>query len=83
MTLTHMRCPYCHGKSIEPSAPTPFNVVNPGPCIIVPPVHGLFRNPPYSIAQLKTPIALVVQVLAPSQKGRYQRCYTAVWCEQK
>ncbi len=62
MTLTHMRCPYCHGKSIEAqrtytiqcgeprtmyhcSPPTPFNVVNPGPCIIVPPVHGLFQKP--------------------------------------
>ena len=41
-----------------------------GPCTIVPPVHGTFSETRHTpIAHLKTPIALVVQVLAALTEG--------------
>ena len=42
MTLPLMRCPYCHGKSIEAQRTYTIQCGDPGPCTIVPPVHGLF-----------------------------------------
>jgi len=69
MTLTHMRCPTVMGKTSRPSAPTPYNVANLGPCILCPLCTVFFRNTPYPHCQLKTPIALVVQVLAALTEG--------------
>src|SRR5262252_8496499 len=40
-SLTHIRCPYCHGKNVEASAPIPCNVAHHGLCTIVPPVQSL------------------------------------------
>ena len=52
MTLTHMRCPYCHGKNVEAQRIRTFSET---------------RHPP--IAYLKTPIAIVVQVLTALTEG--------------
>ena len=58
------------GKTSRHSAPTPYSVANLGPCTIGPPVHKLFQKHAIPLfAQLKTPIALVVQVLAALTEG--------------
>ena len=70
MTLTHMRCPYCHGKNVE--AQRIYTMQCGAPRTLY---HGVFCVRTFSetrqtpIAQLKTPIALVVQVLAALTEG--------------
>jgi transposase-like protein len=70
MTLTHMRCPYCHGKNVEAQRPYTIQCGEPRTLYPWAPCARTFsatRQTP--LAQLKTPIALVVQVLAALTEG--------------
>ncbi len=70
MTLTLRRCPYGHGTSIEAQRTytlqcgAPRTLYHCAPC-----VRSFSETRPTPIAQLKTPIALVVQVLAALTDG--------------
>ena len=70
MILTPMRCPYCNGKSIEAQRTytiqcgTPRTLYHCAPC-----ARSFSETRHTPIAQLKTPIALVVQVLAALTEG--------------
>ena len=71
MTLTHMRCPYCHGKSIEAQRTYTIQCGEPRTMYHCSPCARSFSETRHTpIAQLKTPIALVVQVLAALTKKR-------------
>jgi transposase-like protein len=70
MTLTLMRCPYCHGTSIEAQRTYTIQCGEPRTLYHCAPCARSFsatRHTP--IAQLKTPLALVVQVLAALTEG--------------
>ena len=70
MTLTQMRCPYCHGKNVEAQRTYTIQCGEPRTLYHCAPCARSFsetRQTP--IAQLKTPIALVVQVLAALTEG--------------
>jgi transposase-like protein len=70
MTLTQRRCPYCDGKNVEQQrtytikSGTPRTMYH---CASCPRTFSETRHTP--LAQLKTPIALVVQVLAALTEG--------------
>src|SRR5207302_10573375 len=65
MTLTLMRCPYCHGTSIEAQRTYTIQCGAPRTLYHCAPCARAFSETRHTpIAQLKTPIALVVQVLA-------------------
>jgi len=70
MTLTLMRCPYCHGTSIEAQRTytiqcgAPRTLYHCAPC-----VRSFSETRHTPIAQWKTPMALVVQVLAALTEG--------------
>ena len=70
MTLTQIRCAYCGCKNIESYR---TYTIKDGEqrtmyhCASCDSAFSETRNPP--IAQLKTPIAVIVQVLSASQKG--------------
>ena len=70
MTLTQMRCPYCHGKNVEAQraytiqcgeSRTPYHCA---PC-----ARSFSETRQTPIAQLKTPLALMGQVLAALTEG--------------
>jgi transposase-like protein len=70
MTLTHIRCPYCNGKNVEEQSTYTIKCGAPRTLYYCSSCERSFsetRNTP--IAQLKTPIALVVQVLAALTEG--------------
>jgi len=70
MTLTHIRCPYCHGKNIEAQRTYTIQCGEPRSlyhCASCAQTFSETRHTP--IAQLKTPIAIVVQVLAALTEG--------------
>jgi transposase-like protein len=70
MTLTSIRCPYCNGKSIE--AQRTYTIQCGAPRTLyhcVPCARSFSETRHTPIAQLKTPIALVVQVLAALTEG--------------
>ena len=70
MTLTLRRCPYCHGTSIEAQRTSTIQCGAPRTLDHCAPCARSFsatRHTP--IPQLKTPIALVVQVLAALTEG--------------
>ena len=70
MTLFPRRCPYCNGKSIE--APRTYTIQCGEPRTLyqcAPCARSLSETRQTPIAQLKTPIALVVQVLAALTEG--------------
>ena len=70
MTLTLMRCPYCHGKSIEAQRTYTIQCGEPRTLYHCAPCARSFSETRHTpIAQLKTPIALVVQVLAALTEG--------------
>jgi len=65
MTLTHMRCPYCHGKNVEAQRTYTIQCGEPRTlyhCASCTRTFSETRHTP--IAHLKTPLAIVVQVLA-------------------
>jgi transposase-like protein len=70
MTLPHMRCPYCNGKSIETQRTYTIRwgarrtLYHCTPCARS---FSETHQPP--MAQLKTPMALVVQVLSALTEG--------------
>ena len=70
MTLTLMQCPYCNGQSIEAQRTYTMQCGEPRTLY-----HGASCARSFSdtrhtpLAQLKTPIALVVQVLAALTEG--------------
>ena len=70
MTLTQRRCPYCDGKNVEQQrtytikSGTPQTMYHCAPC-----ARSFSETHPTPIAQLKTPIALVVQVLSALTEG--------------
>ncbi len=70
MTLTQRRCPYCHGKSLEVQRTytiqcgAPRTLYHCAPC-----ARSFSETCHTAIAQLKTPIAFVVQVLAALTEG--------------
>ena len=70
MTLTHMRCPYCNGKNVEAQRTytiqcgAPRTLYHCASC-----TRTFAETHPTPIAQLKTPIAIVVQVLAALTEG--------------
>ena len=70
MTLTLMRCPYCHGTSIE--AQRTYTIQCGAPRTLyhwAPWVRSFSETRHTPIAPLKTPIALVVPVLAALTEG--------------
>jgi transposase-like protein len=70
MTLPLMRCPYCHGKRIEAQRPYPIQCGEPRPLSHCAPCARSFSETRHTpLAQLKTPLALVVQVLAALTEG--------------
>jgi transposase-like protein len=70
MTLPPMRCPYCNGKSIEAQRTYTIHCGAPRPLYHCAPCARSFSETHYTpIAQLKTPIALVVQVLSALTEG--------------
>ena len=70
MTLTHRRCPYCDGKNVEQQrtytikSGTSRTMYHCAPC-----ARSFSETHHTPIAQLKTPIALVVQVLSALTEG--------------
>jgi transposase-like protein len=70
MTLTAIRCPYCHGKSIEAQRTSTMQWGAPRLLYHCAPCARSFSETHHTpIAQLKTPIALVVQGLAALTEG--------------
>ena len=70
MTLTQMRCPYCHGKNVEAQRTYTIQCGEPRTLYHCAPCARTFSETRHTpIAQLKTPIALVVQVLAALTEG--------------
>ena len=70
MILTPMRCPYCNGKSIEAQRTYTIQCGGPRTLYHCSPCARSFSETHHTpIAQLKTPIALVVQVLAALTEG--------------
>ena len=70
MTLTHMRYPYCHGKNVEAQRTYTIQCGEPRTLYHCAPCARSFSETRHTpIAQLKTPIALVVQVLAALTEG--------------
>ena len=70
MTLTPIRCPYSGGKSIEAQRTYTIQCGAPRPLYHCAPCARSFSETSHTpIAQLKTPIALVVQVLAALTEG--------------
>ena len=62
MTLTPIRCPYCNGKSIEAQRTYTIQCGAPRTLYHCAPCARSFSETSHTpIAQLKTPIALVVQ----------------------
>jgi transposase-like protein len=80
MTLTPMRCPYCHGKSIEAQRSytiqcgAPRTLYHCAPC-----ARSFSETHSTPIAQLKTPIALVVQVLSALTEGMGMNAATRLY----
>ena len=70
MTLFPRRCPYCNGKSIEAQRTYTIQCGEPRTLYHCAPCARSFSETRHTpIAQLKTPIALVVQVLAALTEG--------------
>ena len=70
MTLTLMRCPYCNGKSIEVQRTYTIQCGDSRTLYHCAPCARSFSETRHTpLAQLKTPIALVVQVLAALTEG--------------
>ena len=70
MTLTPIRCPYCNGKSIEAQRTYTIQCGAPRTLYHCAPCARSFSETHHTpIAQLKTPIALIVQVLAALTEG--------------
>ena len=70
MTLTYRRCPYCHGKNVEAQRTYTIQCGAPRTLYHCAPCARSFSETHYTpIAQLKTPIALVVQVLSALTEG--------------
>jgi transposase-like protein len=70
MTLTPRRCRYCNGKSIEPQRTYTIQCAEPRTLYYCAPCARSFSETRHTpIAQLKTPIALVVQVLSALTEG--------------
>jgi transposase-like protein len=70
MTLTHMRCPYCNGKNVEAQRTYTIQCGAPRTLYHCASCTRTFSETHHTpIAQLKTPIALVVQVLAALTEG--------------
>jgi transposase-like protein len=70
MTLTPIRCPYCNGKSIEAQRTYTIQCGAPRTLYHCAPCARSFSETRHTpIAQLKTPIALVVQVLSALTEG--------------
>ena len=70
MTLTLRRCPYCHGTSIEAQRTYTIQCGAPRTLYHYTPCARVFSETRHTpIAQLKTPIALGVQVLAALTEG--------------
>ena len=70
MTLLHMRCPYCHGKNVEAQRTYTIQCGEPRTlyhCASCTRIFSETRHTP--LAHLKTPIAIVVQVLAALTEG--------------
>jgi transposase-like protein len=80
MTLTPMRCPYCNGKSIEAQRTYTMQCGAPQtlyPC--APCVRSCSETRHTPIAQLKTPIALGVQVLSALTEGMGMNAATRLY----
>ena len=70
MTLTPMRCPSCHRKNVEAQRTDTIQWGAPRPLYhCAPYVRSFSETRQTPIAQLKTPIALVVQVLSALTEG--------------
>src|SRR5262252_4111746 len=70
MTLFSRRCPYCNGKSIEAQRTYTIQCGEPRTLYYCAPWARSFSETRHTpIAQLQTPIALVVQVLAALTEG--------------
>ena len=80
MTLPPLRCPYCNGTSIEAQRTytihcgAPRTLYHCAPC-----ARSFSETCQTPIAQLKTPIALVVQVLAALTEGMGMNAATRLY----
>jgi len=70
MTLTQMRCPYCHGKNVEEQRTYTMKCGVPRTLYHCSSCERSFSETRHTpIAHLKTPIAIVVQVLSALTEG--------------
>ena len=70
MTLTRMQCPYCAGKNVEAQRTYTIHCGAPRTLYSCASCVRTFSETCHTpIAQLKTPIALVVEVLAALTEG--------------
>jgi len=70
MTLTQMRCPYCDGKNVEEQRTYTIKCGVPRTMYHCAPCARSFSETSHTpIAHLKTPIAIVVQVLSALTEG--------------
>jgi len=70
MTLTRMRCPYCDGKNVEAQRTYTIHCGAPRTLYYCASCVRTFSETCHTpIAPLKTPIALVVEVLAALTEG--------------
>jgi transposase-like protein len=70
MTLPPIRCPYCNGNNIEAQRTYTIQCGEPRTLYHCAPCAQSFSETRHTpMAQLKTPIALVVQVLAALTEG--------------
>src|SRR5207245_9715209 len=70
MTLTHMRCPYCHGKDVEAQRTYTIQCGEPRTLYHCAPCARTFSETRHThLGHLKTRVDLVVQVLAALTEG--------------
>jgi len=80
MTLTPRRCPYCNGKSIEAQRTYTIQCGEPRTLYYCAPCARSFSETRHTpIAQLKTPIALVVQGLSALTEGMGMNAATRLY----
>ena len=80
MTLTPRRCPYCNGKSIEAQRIYTIQGGEPRTLYYCAPCARSFSETRHTpIAQLKTPIALVVQGLSALTEGMGMNAATRLY----
>ena len=83
MTLTHMRCPYCHGKNVEAQRTYTIQCGEPpDPVPLCPLCTVFFRNTPDSYCPVEnTHCPRGASPGSADGGGRHQRGDTSLWRE--